>query len=611
MPNRPQQHQLADISVTRFKALLPAAWVCREKDRDYGIDLEVEIFDEDGTSTGLLFYVQVRATDNVSLKDNVSMKLDQLHYIESFESPTIIARYCRPTDTFYWIWSFNAFIQVGREDQKTVTLRFDEGDLWQSETHSQVVRTLSVRRTVKSPNRKTNIYLIPHFNKLSTEQTFTCNRAIARVLESCRFFRIHGSINDSLPIDIKISNERLSIFVDVAASVTYEIDESDLSDMVSKILYGIVMLLERYQFDEQAEQISSYILSEELITNTRLLGAIAASTLKSDPVAAVKLAVLNTVHTIQDEAYAGFAHSLLSSHLDHGERSYAIESFYTHAIESISGEDKRSAAPILYSLANFQFSIGKMLQALQNFNKARKLYPAYEQKDYYLRELGALLFLSGKYRCALKLYKAAYDFSPTPKVILAYGDALLYTGNFSEARSKFVQVLDCTDRVFVGEAFLRHWLSEWIENFWVAANSVANGNLSDIHHWERVARSSFDERRFRDALGATVMIAFLLEEEERVWADALMASALVGDIQVLAATMSCSIMRCGYDAYSLFREKVAAVVKDDTMLDVIDEISADFYRDRQSRTLSEIALRELRDGKYDMTSATDRNDLAE
>ena len=46
MPKRPKQHQVEDLSVVAFRKTLPRQWIYREKDKDYGIDGEVEIFDE-------------------------------------------------------------------------------------------------------------------------------------------------------------------------------------------------------------------------------------------------------------------------------------------------------------------------------------------------------------------------------------------------------------------------------------------------------------------------------------------------------------------------------------------------------------------------------------
>ena len=87
MPIRQKEHALEDLSRTKFQLVLPEVWVYRDKDKDYGIDGEVEIFNEDGRSTGLMFYVQLKGT--ASKKDsqihNVDLKIETLNYFRQLD----------------------------------------------------------------------------------------------------------------------------------------------------------------------------------------------------------------------------------------------------------------------------------------------------------------------------------------------------------------------------------------------------------------------------------------------------------------------------------------------------------------------------------------------
>ncbi|WP_218822679.1 DUF4365 domain-containing protein [Octadecabacter ascidiaceicola] len=57
--------------------MLPDAWALRRKDKDYGVDLEIEFFDDEGKSTGLMFFVQLKATDDIAKAQSVPMKVDR------------------------------------------------------------------------------------------------------------------------------------------------------------------------------------------------------------------------------------------------------------------------------------------------------------------------------------------------------------------------------------------------------------------------------------------------------------------------------------------------------------------------------------------------------
>jgi len=58
---RPEQHEIDELAQRQFRNAFPASWVVREQPKDYGVDYEVEVFDE-GVSTGIVFKVQLKGT---------------------------------------------------------------------------------------------------------------------------------------------------------------------------------------------------------------------------------------------------------------------------------------------------------------------------------------------------------------------------------------------------------------------------------------------------------------------------------------------------------------------------------------------------------------------
>ena len=65
MPNRPRSHQVSDESRRAFETALPGQWVPRVQQPDYGIDEEVEIFDEAGLICQLLAFDSELLLDDV------------------------------------------------------------------------------------------------------------------------------------------------------------------------------------------------------------------------------------------------------------------------------------------------------------------------------------------------------------------------------------------------------------------------------------------------------------------------------------------------------------------------------------------------------------------
>lgn len=118
---RTYQHIIDTRSVKKVLNLLPDHWVIRElTERDYGIDLIVEIFEKAGSdnhghdafeSTGAMFHIQVKGTNSklTATGDGTfsyPMSKYALSYSESFSTPFFLFRVdvSEPDANSYFIW---------------------------------------------------------------------------------------------------------------------------------------------------------------------------------------------------------------------------------------------------------------------------------------------------------------------------------------------------------------------------------------------------------------------------------------------------------------------------------------------------------------------------
>jgi hypothetical protein len=95
MPKRVSQHKIEDVSRLMFQLVLPRVWLFRNKDKDYGVDGEVELFDENGKPKGLVFWVQLKATESKEIETilNVDFRIDTLKYFKTLGIPVLLVRY--------------------------------------------------------------------------------------------------------------------------------------------------------------------------------------------------------------------------------------------------------------------------------------------------------------------------------------------------------------------------------------------------------------------------------------------------------------------------------------------------------------------------------------
>ena len=104
---RTTQHVIDTRTIKQVLNLLPDHWVIRElTERDYGIDLMVEIFEKTGEdkychdifdSTGAIIHIQVKGTESKlePTKDGTfsyQMGKSALSYVENFSTPFLLFR---------------------------------------------------------------------------------------------------------------------------------------------------------------------------------------------------------------------------------------------------------------------------------------------------------------------------------------------------------------------------------------------------------------------------------------------------------------------------------------------------------------------------------------
>jgi hypothetical protein len=126
---RTYQHIIDTKAVKLTLNAMPDHWVVRDlSERDYGIDLMVEIFSEQGKdefghsfydATGRVCYLQVKGTNSkfsLNTDQSVSFNIDKksLLYVEKFATPFILVRVCTLDNekTVYYCWLQRFILEV-------------------------------------------------------------------------------------------------------------------------------------------------------------------------------------------------------------------------------------------------------------------------------------------------------------------------------------------------------------------------------------------------------------------------------------------------------------------------------------------------------------------
>ena len=152
MPKRPRAHRLEYESRQHFRELLPEGWVFRDETPDYGIDGEVEIFDNTGNPTGFRFHVQLKATDrpDSSFASQVRLRRETVDYYLSLSRPILLVSYHSGSQRLYWRWFHFLDPYYGGFGKKWVRVSFAKADLWGLQTPATIETDLRLRRLAET-----------------------------------------------------------------------------------------------------------------------------------------------------------------------------------------------------------------------------------------------------------------------------------------------------------------------------------------------------------------------------------------------------------------------------------------------------------------------------
>lgn len=599
MPKRPRSHQLEDISINKFQSLLPAQWVIRHKNKDYGIDLEVEIFEETSEATGLMLLVQIRATDKVEHSRKLSLTFDQLCYFNSIDLPVLIIRYCSEGESFFCQWDFNIFTASSpRKNQKSFTYTFVENELWTDKTPESIKRTLETQRLVKRYPPSARIVLQHDTSLLSSQDRFVAEKAISNaVTDAFKVLAHPGSFDAAFAINVIAQPTLLQVGIDCFASIQIVVESYETEQITTTLLYSITALLSNIRLTHQAERLSYSILARGKSHYSRYLGYVASVSIATDLSKSVSLAVLNGIHGIHDHIYANYLDFIITSAGGDAHGNEAVMDFYTNALEAAHNIHYNAEASVLYSIGNFIGLKRKFADALQAFNRARKLRPDYLNQDYFLHELGACLFSAGHYRCATKLYERAVRHNEGPIYRLHLGDALLFSGQIIEARHSYDAVCISASHILSAEADLKLRLCDWLTDYVGASDlpvrrkeaRALTAEMSDggPELWHQIITTvdSMDEfahfnlavhyarEGLHDkALGGFLITAFKSSSDVDAWANAVISAFCCQD-HILAIQIMCvSLSLAGRGSYYRLRDLLVEQLADEHVIERLDEV---------------------------------------
>jgi len=561
MPKRPKQHQLEDESRAKYELAIPREWVFRNKDKDYGIDGEVEIFSSNETPTGLVYLVQLKATGSKHDRTikNLSLKLETLAYYRQLPLPVMIVRYSAVHDEFFVKWSHEIDPFNAKNGAKTIQVKFTDSDKWDSsKSPREVQRYLNRTRTVTNGGLRLPISC--HIKvKSDSVGGKKAGQLLIELRQELRRYSHLVSVERTQReayAEIIVTDQTLYVGIEKIKNVVFHrvatIPAKVLAyELARDSLLGIAGASAQLGYNDLSTAI---VLSEEVcekcITKSDLVHSLVPSLLFSvdfeRSLQFISLAAeYEDSNIIESVAQMVIMHSPV---VGDKKREAAYEKFLQQFVERNRTYSDEHYGHALYNVGNFYKNAGQDRKAAKSYLAARHYQPTYYEQGYYFAELAGILFELRKYTLSALLYQKAIKLDDNMQWVPLCADALMMSGKYKKSHTNFRRYLtevkepssEWILKHFILGCLLRSHKVESQVRDYKAARSLAH--LTDCKDQEEVGKrlsSAFEfdlinplawynygqemvkEENYREAAFGFIICALMNRNDPIAWANAL------------------------------------------------------------------------------------------
>ncbi|MCD8436010.1 DUF4365 domain-containing protein [Tenacibaculum dicentrarchi] len=557
MPKRPKQHQLEDVSRAKFQLCLPEKWVVRDKDKDYGIDCEVELFDDDENSTGLLFYVQLKATASKKESEifNVDFKIDTLEYFKQLEIPVLLARYSQYYDKIYVKWVNQVDLTFAKEKAKTFRIKVKKSDEWTKKSVNRIEKDLNNVRLLNS-----GFFQFPLTYSINFEddniQNLSNNQfkiQLRNELNEYSDFLKYENNNENYLINVSIDKNILLVQTSILKGVfIHNLDKRPnknfIKNLSSDILLSLAVCMEMVgQIDFCAKIIFENELENKLIEMDEILFLLLPELLSSSYFENTLNLINKVLNSKENDIVLvpSIISLLLKSDTKIKKKINQIESFFLSRLEKTKNIKLDSlTASSHYNLGDFYRSKDRHKESIHHYVRAKRYDSNYLKRSYYYREIAGVCFEANKFKFSVEFYKKSIELGASNETKSLLADALMFSGNYKEADELFKDYINTTEKP--NEAFLLKaiLLQNIIENqkinsqkrkpeeaYKIASNKPSISNIEEAFNkdllssiaWFNLGVIKKDNANFQEATFCFAMCASINLWDIEAWTSAFLS----------------------------------------------------------------------------------------
>lgn len=444
MPQRPYQHVLEAASRKAFEQRLPTNWTVEPREHDYGIDLDVEIFDGD-SATGMRFGVQLKGQLEATVPPRVSLKRSTLKYWRENDVPVVVILWDQSTDRLFWEMGYN--IDGYKKSPTAKSWKIAIGREWDNNSADQIKREISSRRALIRGNVQ-----LPVSVMIERRDDFLGDKRLSAELSA----RLRGLLaprdeihvgRESTDVGIDIVLERKTIEIRISGHPGIFLhfnkvspkDDRDrlLATTVADVAVSLAVLTENLRlFALETYFLSAAVVDSQLILDEKALGPSLLKLAKSDSFPAM-------MQLYKRSALEGTP----------TQRLQAITTLMRHH-ETLGPSERKALADLIREEAprddlypQALYNAAQLVKGVDRSHsrtlllEAAEVDPTYRERAYFWSDLAALDFLDGAYRESAANYYKAFELGDEG-LLAFHADALLYQGALDESLAQFAKARD-------------------------------------------------------------------------------------------------------------------------------------------------------------------------
>jgi tetratricopeptide (TPR) repeat protein len=435
--------------------MLPPRLVFRETNPDYGIDGEVEEFDESDEATGRRFYVQLKATDETKFPDALRERIKNTtaEYLRAQQAPVLMVRYIAPTRTLYarWFHEFDPYYEHVGETH--LTFHWSEDDQLSEERVERLLSEAGRLIELRSGGLTlpvTVVLDVPEggvHDHARAELQLAFESAVARCPADLRL----ADDREDAYLTASISDDAVTVSLSGLSSITFHLGEGVYPPetpahlIMCDVLSCVAFTLGRAGRGDAAARIAVHFFPDSMLSGVpRLVAELGSATMDAGRVAeTLELADrLDQNDESEDGAAMGFVllaivreHETSLQPHEQDRLEAALRGRFERRLEAGRNHEAAAAAE---NLGLHLMAVRRPTVAVEFLEQAIKLDPSREGEDL-AQALAGAYFLSHRYAEAVPAYDRAIEWAdaPDPHLHARRADALMYVGRYRDALSAF------------------------------------------------------------------------------------------------------------------------------------------------------------------------------